>query len=382
MTGQLSILAPTRYPWTFNGPRASRHRIERRAFLPLNRIDGRYEGVTVFNPLPPRHFDLLHAFNRIPLGRTPFVIGFESHLPRAFGIEGGAWWRWMRDMLASPRCRGIVAISDFARHVFLQAADGNPRLSGKLHRRYPNLVLPESDDVLDGDVAAAPFRLVFVGNHFARKGGCVAVKLAEKAGRQGLAIQIDIVSRLEMGGGIWTDPDDAAAFAPYHALLALPNVVVHRDLPNSAVIALLRRAHMSLLPTFGDTFGYSAIESMANHTPVIATRQAALPELIRHGEDGILLDLPVTTLGEWIHLGAPDRGSTRFVAAWHAEIDRLAEQAFTHVAALAHDPARLAAMRRAARAGAAVFSADDAAAWWDDFYVRAADGVVTAPNCP
>jgi glycosyltransferase involved in cell wall biosynthesis len=132
------------------------------------------------------------------------------------------------------------------------------------------------------------------------------------------------------------------------------------------------------LPTFGDTFGYSAIESMANHTPVIATRQAALPELIRHGEDGILLDLPVTPLGEWIHLGAPDRGQARFVAAWHAEIDRLAEQAFTHIAALANDPRQLAAMRRAARARTAVFSATDATPWWDDFYVRAADGVVAS----
>ena len=377
MTGQLSILAPTRYPWTFNGPRASRHRIERRPFVPLNRIDARREGVTAFSPWPPRRFDLLHAFNRIPLGRTPFIIGFESHLPRGFGIEGGAWWRWMHGMLASPRCRGIVAISDFARNIFLQQTGGDPALSGKLHRRYPNLVLPEIADVVAG-APVLPFRLVFVGNHFARKGGCVAVKLAEKARQRGLALQLDIVSRLEMGGGIWTDPDDPAAFAPYRALLAQPNVVVHRDLPNNAVLDLLRSAHLSLLPTFGDTFGYSAIESMANHTPVIATRQAALPELIRHGEDGILLDLPVTPLGEWIHLGAPDRGRANFVAAWHAEIDRLAERAFAHIAALANDPRQLAAMRHAARARAAVFSATDATAWWDDFYVRAADGVVAS----
>ena len=85
---QLRILAPIRYPWTFNGPRNSEHIIERRSFVPFDWISKKFEAITVFNPLPPRCSDLVHAFNRIPLGSTPFVKGFESHLPRAL-----AWIR-------------------------------------------------------------------------------------------------------------------------------------------------------------------------------------------------------------------------------------------------------------------------------------------------
>ena len=119
MSRSLSILAPTRYPWKFNSPKHSRHRISVRHFLPLNYISKKIEGITIFNPLPPRHFDLIHAFNRIPITWLPFIIGFESHLPRGFGIENSAFtFRYMTSRLASDNCRAIIATSEFARRTF------------------------------------------------------------------------------------------------------------------------------------------------------------------------------------------------------------------------------------------------------------------------
>ncbi|MDR3536967.1 MAG: glycosyltransferase family 4 protein [Acetobacteraceae bacterium] len=379
-----TILAPTRYPWRFNGPANSRHQIEHRDFLPLNYLSSKIEGVTLFKPWPVRRFDLVHAFNRIPVGRCPFVIGFESHLPRAFGIEGGRWWDWMTGMLASERCRGIVAISDFARRMFLaqheratKSAAAREILSGKLHMRLPNLALPPVADLVQAD-ETGEIRLVFVGNHFARKGGCVAVVMAELARARGIPLVVDIVSRLEMGGAIWTDPSDTETFKPYLARLALPNVRVHRDLANAEVLALLRRAHVSLLTTFGDTFGYSALESLANGTPVLATRQGALPEFIAHGENGFLLDLPTTPDGEWVHLGTPDRAAPNFVRMWNDEVHRLAEEALDALVAVSGTAGRMRAMQQAARRSVERFSQGQATAWWDDFYDRACSGIVPA----
>src|SRR5690349_13638233 len=105
----MQILAPTRYPWRFNGPRASRHVIENRNFVPFNHLSNRLEGVTIFNPLPPQQFHLIHAFNRIPLTTLPFVIGYESHLPRAFGMEKSRYFKLLTRRLASPNCRRVVA---------------------------------------------------------------------------------------------------------------------------------------------------------------------------------------------------------------------------------------------------------------------------------
>jgi len=140
---------------------------------------------------------------------------------------------------------------------------------------------------------------------------------------------------------------------------------------------LMRQAHFTLLPTFGDTFGFTAIESMANHTPVIATRQGALPEVISHMQDGILLDLPVTELGEWVHLGRSDRQSTQFVQIWRDEVQRLAEAALEAIVQVTADRQIMASMRRAARFSVMRFSADDANLYWDRFYDAAVEGVVT-----
>src|SRR5689334_20146774 len=123
----MRILAPTRYPWTFNGPRQSRHTIDRRAFVPFNHVTAKLEGVTIFNPLPPAQCDLVHAFNRIPLGTTPFVIGFESHLPRAFGLEQSWYFHKLRSILAGPRCRGIIAISNHAAGIFRAMHEASPQ---------------------------------------------------------------------------------------------------------------------------------------------------------------------------------------------------------------------------------------------------------------
>ncbi|MGC1588034.1 MAG: hypothetical protein WA791_20425, partial [Rhodomicrobium sp.] len=110
----LKILAPVRYPWRFNSPRTSMHSIDVKGFIPFNKLSPKIEGVTIFNPFLLKKYDLVHAFNRIPLGPTPFIIGFESHLPRAFGLEGSSYYRWLSGILASDRCRKIVCISGHA----------------------------------------------------------------------------------------------------------------------------------------------------------------------------------------------------------------------------------------------------------------------------
>ncbi len=370
---RLRILAPTRYPWRFNGPRRSRHDVSRRAFIPFNKISQRIEGFTAFNPVPPRHFDLVHAFNRIPLGHTPFVIGFESHLPRAFGMEGKMLFRIMSKMLASARCRGIVAISDHAADI-VRRQHAHTSLGGaickKLIRRHPNIELGPTPELRRTD--GRPLRVSFVGNHFARKGGCVAVKVAEMAAASRLPVEFHIVSALDVGGAIWTDPEDQAFFAPYLALLDLPNVKWNRHLSNADVQKLFRESDISLLTTLGDTCGFGAIESMAQGTPVIATSQGAMPEFIDHGKDGFLLPIPINEHREWIHLGDPDRKSARFAALFAAEVEDLAGRTYKLLAELVDTPGRLTSLGSRAYEGAkSKFNAEDASRFWDDYYETA-----------
>ena len=373
MDRTLSILAPTRYPWRFNSPRASRHDIAVRNFIPFNKLSRSVEGLTVFNPLPLRKFDLVHAFNRIPLGPTPFVVGFESHLPRAFGMESSALFRFSAGLLAGRKCRRIIAISDYAKRQFLVQHYGKPwyeALKHKIETRYPNLDIPAELPVFqpapDGRI-----RLLFVGNHFARKGGCVALRIAELANERDIPVQVEIVSSFEVGSASWVDPTRASFHDAYRALLtALPNVTHHAALPNGEVLKLVKQAHFMLLPTFSDSFGYSAIEAMAHGTPVIATAQCALPEFINPA-NGIMLPLETDGQGEWIHLGRADRDGEAYETLFRDEVDRLARAALDNIEAVAGSTAYPAMRMRAHETARALFDAADASRYWDNLYDEA-----------
>lgn len=383
-SGRLNILAyRDRYQTLFMTPRKSRHIIRRVRFVPFNRIDTRLDGITM--TAPHLWADLLHAHNRIPVAARKFIISFESHLPRRFAIaHDNAFTRYMNGVLEGPSCRRIVAMSHFAKRAFLQQHAANPDaplLAAKLFVRHPNVVVPPEAEALSGDRGPGdPLKLVFVGAHFGRKGGCVAVKIAEMAAARNLPVHVTIVSALDVAGDIWTDPAERSFFEPYLRLLNLPNVRFHGALPNAAVRALLRQSHFSLLPTFADTFGFSAIESMAEGTPVIATRICALPEFINDGENGMLLDLETTDIGEWRNPGWDARGTQAFARHFRDEVERLAEEIVARLERLSGRPAELAAMQLSAhRTAKRMFDADAAAAFWDDLYTRVAQ---EAPRMP
>ncbi len=146
MAEGIRILAPVGYPWEFTGPRIQDFEILRRKFIPFDRLRQGWDGFTFFNPIDVLRCDLIHAFNRIPLNGPPYVIGFESHLPRTFSPDGKYYRSHLYKKLLSERCRRIVAISNFAKQNFFTGlhVDGLPEqerelLISKTTTRYPNI---------------------------------------------------------------------------------------------------------------------------------------------------------------------------------------------------------------------------------------------------
>ena len=108
-----------RYQTNFNTPKASRHIFKPVWFLPANKLSHCIEGLTLALALPVSA-DLGHFHNRIPIaGSMPSLVSFESHLPRYFGGENTALFKFLRRRLAGPQCRRIVAMSQCAKRLFL-----------------------------------------------------------------------------------------------------------------------------------------------------------------------------------------------------------------------------------------------------------------------
>lgn len=351
-------------------PRVSRHTIVASHFVPFRYLSQAYDG---FSVLPfQAGADLIHAHNKIPLGARKMICSFESHMPRRFGLQDRSMvLKTMQKEIESDRCRRLIGMSHYARRQFEfqhQESKAWKQLESKLMVRHPNATSGAYSDKLAGD-SCEQLVLTFIGGHFGRKGGCVSVRIADLAMRRGLPVQVNIVSALQAGKSVWTDPTQSGFFDPYLHLLELPNVRHFHSLPNEAVRDLMGQSHFSLLPTFADTFGFSAIESMSEFTPVIGTRCCALPEFIETGINGYLFDLETDALGSWVNPGYARRGDDLYARTYREAVERLAEQITDELEKLVGEPKTIGKLRANARLTAqAMFDADTAATAWDDLY--------------
>lgn len=113
-------------------------------------------------------------------------------------------------------------------------------------------------------------RILFVGAEFERKGGKLLLQWVKETARRDF--HVDIVTKEHV------DPQ--------------PRVTVHSSFaPNQpGLIDLIRRADLLVLPTRADMSPWVIAEAKAAGTAVISTHVGAIPELVRDGVDGWLVD--------------------------------------------------------------------------------------------
>jgi glycosyltransferase involved in cell wall biosynthesis len=89
---------------------------------------------------------------------------------------------------------------------------------------------------------------------------------------------------------------------------------------------LLGRASALLhLINFDEPFGFSVIEAMACGTPVVARRRGSMPELIRNGENGCLVELDEDPLPAIAHARRLDRVAVRASVERRFDVERMVD---------------------------------------------------------
>jgi glycosyltransferase involved in cell wall biosynthesis len=290
-----------------NLPRNSRHTLIRPKPFPA----GRYPIEKIWYPLGSfmawqpvwGNYQAIHSFNRILYTNKPWFLTFEDHRVLYRNPQNqaeAAIYDLLNNRLALENCQKIIAISDYAKLRFINRIAGwkiEKKVSNKLDVIHPNFPIKVKQSKLYQE--QQNLQLVFIGNHIARKGGIVALRLAKKAEKLGLPITVHIISGLEHGSGVPTDFPDRSKYVEDLKLLNLNNVVFHKNIPNDKVLELLSQSHFQLMATLHDTYGYSIIEGFSVATPAITTNVCALPEFVRHRENGYILELPINEIRHW-----------------------------------------------------------------------------------
>jgi glycosyltransferase involved in cell wall biosynthesis len=268
--------------------------------------------------------ELLHFFNVVSFGNTPWVSTFETVLPRYqitmtchhgrhpdyAVLKYDAKVRRAIDAMSRPACKNIIAISNC-----------NARIQKEMLRLYPEyreaienkMLVLHPPQVAFFQVYKAkrlsedgPIRFMFVGGAFFRKGGMEMLYAFQRLRNDGVDLTLTIVSSLVI--------DDYATRETSLDVDRAKGIIdenrewisYHRSLSNGEVLDLMKASHIGLLPTYADTYGYSVLEFQACGCPVITTDVRALPE-INDDRSGWIIKLPKNCMGEAIYTSDQDR---------------------------------------------------------------------------
>jgi glycosyltransferase involved in cell wall biosynthesis len=247
-------------PWTITGSLNAR-----RALRPmLDDVDGIFLHTATLAPLMVdlfRHKPAILSADGTPLNKRAMRPAYGLK-PENRGAQETKRLLY-REVFA--RARGFVAWSHWAKQSFVEDYGCREEDVAVIP---PGIDVDQfSDAVRNNDVP----RILFVGGDFQRKGGDLLLKVFRERLR-GKA-QLTVVTREPV------NPERG--------------VRIYRDVaPNSpALLQLYRESDIFVLPTRADCYSLVCMEAMASGLPVVATKVGGIPDILRDGSTGHLLDV-------------------------------------------------------------------------------------------
>ena len=266
-----------------------------------------------FNPLILPKVDILHTFNAVC--NTPGIkwcSTFESTIPRTNQTVNRYWEKnggvirpdritqKLLDLLSQNNCIGLLALSESAYRIqknMVQILGMNPLMNKTRVLHPPQNVLV--DDALlqkkfENLNSIPQIEFLFIGHNFFGKGGPQVVEALDRM-KDKHRIHLTVISKLlpDSYASHTTDEDQRVW---KEKLQNTTWITWHETLPNGKVLELARNAHVGLLPSLADTYGYSVLEMQACGLPVITSNVRALPE-INNDRCGWVCRLPIDDIG-------------------------------------------------------------------------------------
>ena len=249
--------------------------------------------------------DVIHTFNRVCLrDNNRWVATFEKTFPEYFSRETKLPIKLLKQqvpLLLSDQCAALLPMSRWARDYekwllkLIATEEEKKAIESKMTVLYPpQQVLLEEDEIRQKYRKLDTVRILFVGGQIKRKGGIELLYALKSLDREFHNFKAVVIGDLdnEYANFCLTQSEkqdikeliSGASWLEYH-----------RKMSNQEILRYAREAHVGVLPTMGDTFGFSVLEMQACGCPVITTDRQTMKEIntddcgwLLHVPDGIL----------------------------------------------------------------------------------------------
>ncbi len=238
--------------------------------------------------------DLYHYINIIDRDppNLPYVVDVEHVAGLSNFVPDPGKKPEILRFLQNPNCKAIFCLSNAAKKTLEEYFDDGEyqSIKGKIHVVYPALKPAEAYGYKAKYVylknSSDKLQVLFVGNQCYLKGLEELLKAVQTLNQQGGgAIDLTVISA------------DAKEVVDKYAL---PNARLLE--PNFSTKEIAEQffipADLYILPTKEDTFGMAILDSLSCGTPVVATDQFAIPELVDDKVDGLLMRVPSSLLSK------------------------------------------------------------------------------------
>lgn len=265
----------------------------------------------IYDPIILSRIDILHSFNHVCDINKPWVVTFESTIPRTNQTVERLWecnpaMEILPDDFTS-RCLKLLLQKNCTKLIALSESAYQIQLNMLAHVRYPHIeelktkmivLHPPQECLVNQSFVHKKYstinqgiKFLFVGRDFFGKGGAQLVKVLSKYEKTKF-FHLTVVSELGYEG--FASREERNYWET--VLKDMPWITWIQSLSNDSVLDLCKKSHVGCLPTLQDTYGYSILEMQACGCPVITTDIRACPE-INNSSCGWLVCLKKDAIG-------------------------------------------------------------------------------------
>jgi glycosyltransferase involved in cell wall biosynthesis len=280
MAAELSCFPPTGVQYSFVRPRPE---------PPIRLIQSPIKGY--LRRYESNEHDLIEAIMTPAATANRWILSCANfHEAMAFNFVGcpiprSARVGYIGRMLLKDNCKKIVFWSEAGKRTLHAYAGEDDRLLKKVTVVYP-AVRKIHDSLIR--FSERDVNILFSGDFFL-KGGVNVLDAFERAQRIYPSIRLILCCDEKINFNI---PNNRLRDEYLERIRRNDGIAKLGRLPREELLAnVLPKTDIYLLPTYGEAFGMSILEAMAFGIPVIATNYFAIPEMIEHEVNGLLIDI-------------------------------------------------------------------------------------------